>query len=391
MRWRQKRDPASSIRKGKKMRLAHFIRENPAPIIGEWEQFARSLTPASDGMSRLALRDPVTDLLASLADGLETSQSQTEQTEKSHEEKVDIPGESAAEAHAAERFAEGFDLDQMVAEYRALRASVTKLWEKQRGDATNIDFRDLTRFNEVLDRELLESIHHYTRKSADSKDMFLGILSHDLRNPLGSMTMSAALAPQLGALTEQQRALMSTITRSGARATEIVNHLLDLTRVRLGSGLGVVREPMDMGVISRQMVDEMRANHPSRTFSLEISGNMKGSWDEARIGQVFSNLLGNAVRYGSANTVICVKVEGPPDEVVLSVQNYGAPIPSDAIRRIFDSLTRAEVPDGENHPESVNLGLGLYITKEIVVGHGGTIGVASSEADGTIFTVRLPR
>ena len=84
-------------------------------------------------------------------------------------------------------------------------------------------------------------------------------------------------------------------------------------------------------------------------------------------------------------------VEGPPDEVVLSVQNEGVPIPSDAIRRIFDSLTRAEVPDGENHPESVNLGLGLYITKEIVVGHGGTIGVTSSEADGTTFTVRLPR
>ena len=84
-------------------------------------------------------------------------------------------------------------------------------------------------------------------------------------------------------------------------------------------------------------------------------------------------------------------MEGPPDEVVLSVQNEGVPIPSDAIRRIFDSRTRAEVPDGENHPESVNLGLGLYITKEIVVGHGGTIGVTSSEADGTTFTVRLPR
>jgi signal transduction histidine kinase len=221
--------------------------------------------------------------------------------------------------------------------------------------------------------------------------MFLGILSHDLRNPLGSMTMSAALAPQIGALTEQQKVLMSTIVRSGARATEIVNHLLDLTRVRLGSGLAVVREPMDMNAVSRQMVEEMRAIHPSRTFSLETSGNMNGSWDKARIGQVFSNLLGNAVRYGSENTVICVKVEGPPDEVVLSVQNYGVPIPSDAIRRIFDSLTRAEVPDGENHPESVNLGLGLYITKEIVVSHGGTIGVASSEEDGTTFTVRLPR
>ena len=373
------------------MRLADFIRENPAPIIREWEQFARSLTPASDGMSRLALRNHVKDLLDFIADDLETPQSKTEQIEKSHGEKADTAEDSAAETHAALRFADGFNMDQMVAEYRALRASVIKLWETQRREPTNVDFRDLTRFNEALDQQMTESICHYTKKSAESKDMFLGILSHDLRNPLGSMAMSAALAPKIGALTERQMGLMSTITRSAARATEIVNHPLDLTRVRLGSGLAVVREPMDMDAVSRQMVDEMRAIHPSREFALEISGDMKGSWDRARIGQVFSNLLGNAVRYSVAHTPIRVKVEGPPDEVVLSVENYGAPIPSDAIRRIFDSLTRAEVPDGEHHPESVNLGLGLYITKEIVTGHGGTIGVTSSQADGTNFTVRLPR
>ena len=299
MRWRQKRAPASSIRKGIKMRLAHFIRENPAPIIGEWEQFARSLTPASHGMSRLALRDHVEDLLAFVADDLETPQTKTQQIEKSHGEKADTPEASAAETHAALRFADGFDMDQMVAEYRALRASVIKLWEAQRGHAA--DFRDLTRFNESIDQQLVESIRHYTQKSSDSKDIFLGILSHDLRNPLGSMTMSAALAPQVGALTEQQKKLMSTITRSGARATEIVNHLLDLTRVRLGSGLAIVNEPMDMDAVSRQMLDEMRAIHPSRDFTLEISGEMKGSWDKARIGQVFSNLLGNAVRYSPEN------------------------------------------------------------------------------------------
>jgi hypothetical protein len=237
------------------MRLAHFIRENPRPIIGEWEQFARSLTPASDGMSRLALRDHVEDLLAFIADDLETPQSKAEQIEKSHGEKSDTPEASAAETHAALRFADGFDMDQMVAEYRALRASVIKLWETQRGQATDVDFRDLTRFNEALDQQMIESIHHYTEKSVLSKDMFLGILSHELRNPLGSMAMSAELAPKLGALTEQQKTLMSTIARSGARAIEIVNHLLDLTRVRLGSGLVVVKEPMDMDAVSRQMVD----------------------------------------------------------------------------------------------------------------------------------------
>jgi signal transduction histidine kinase len=279
----------------------------------------------------------------------------------------------------------------MVSEYRALRASVIKLWEAELSEPTHADLEELTRFNEAVDQELMESIHHYTKKSAEAKDLFLGILSHDLRNPLGSIAMSAALASKIGTLTERQTMLVSQITDSAARATEIVNHLLDLTRARLGSGLAVVREPMDMGFVSKQMVAEMRAIHPRRDFTLKISGDMKGSWDKARIGQIFSNLLGNAVRYSFADTVIGVTVEGPPDEVMLSVQNEGMPIPSDAIGNIFNSLTRAEVPDGESHPESVNLGLGLYITKEIVAAHGGTISVTSSEEDGTNFVVRLPR
>ena len=373
------------------MRLAHFVRENTTSIIAEWEKFAKSLSPAADDMSRLALRDHVQELLAFIAHDLETPQSKSEQIKKSQGEKADIAEESAAETHAALRFTDGFDMDQMVAEYRALRASVINFWGLQRGDATNADFVDLTRFHEALDQQLTESISQYTKKSAESKDMFLGILSHDLRNPLASIGMSAALVPKIGALTERQTVLVSQITRSAARATEIVDHLLDLTRARFGSGLAVVREPMDMDTLSRQMVDEMRAIHPGRDFRLEISGETKGSWDNARIGQVFSNLLGNAVRYSIPDTVVGVKVEGRGEEVILSVENAGVPIPPDAIGRIFDSLTRAEVPNGEDHPESVNLGLGLYITKEIITAHGGTIGVTSTGNDGTTFTVRLPR
>ena len=151
------------------MRLAHFIRENPAPIISEWEQFARSLTPGSDGMSRLALCDHIEDLLAFIADDLETPQSKTEQIEKSHGEKASTLETSAAETHAALRFADGFDMDQMVAEYRALRASVIKLWGTQCGRATDVDFRDLTRFNEALDQQIVESIHHYSEKTSSQK------------------------------------------------------------------------------------------------------------------------------------------------------------------------------------------------------------------------------
>lgn len=145
-----------------------------------------------------------------------------------------------------------------------------------------------------------------------------------------------------------------------------------------------------MGSVTRQIVDEMRSCHPTRIIFLEVSGDLAGKWDKARIGQVLSNLIGNAIQYSFQNSSIGVAVKGTSDEVTIAVHNEGIPIPQQRMATIFDSMTRA-VTDKGNHPGSVNLGLGLYITKEIIVSHGGTIEVSSSEQDGTTFTARLPR
>jgi hypothetical protein len=205
------------------------------------------------------------------------------------------------------------------------------------------------------------------------------------------MLMSAQLTLNIGALNERQTMLVSQIIMSAGRATEILNHLLDLTRARLGSGLQIIRNHMDMAFVSRQLVDEMRAMHPSRAFKLEISGETEGKWDKARIGQLFSNLLGNAVQYGFKDLPIGVTIKGDPEAILVSVHNDGVPIPPNSIGGIFDSLNRGEQEKGNNHNGSTNLGLGLYITKEIVSAHGGTIGVTSSEKDGTTFTALFPR
>ena len=182
------------------MRLAHFIRENADAITEEWEKFAGTLNPDSDDKSPRALRNHIKYILAFITDDLQTPQSSSEQIEKSHGKKAKAPEHSPAETHAAIRLAGGFDMDQMVSEYRALRASVIKLWGARLAEPTLIDFSDLIRFNEAVDQELTESINHYTKKTTESKDLFLGILSHDLRNPLGSITMSAALTLKIGAL-----------------------------------------------------------------------------------------------------------------------------------------------------------------------------------------------
>jgi signal transduction histidine kinase len=373
------------------MRLATFIRANTKPIIGEWENFAQTLVPAADDMSPLALRNHIKEILSFIAADIESTQTESEQIEKSRGEKLQNARHSAAETHAALRLAGGFNLDQMVSEFRALRASVVRLWEAQLTEATQQDISDLTRFNESIDQQLTESISHFTKKLDHSRSLFLGILSHDLRNPLGAAKMSAELALKLEALNERQKMLISQVVKSTSRALEIVTHLLDLTRARLGSGLPVIKEPMDMGFISRQMVEEMRAMHPDRTINLKISGDTQGEWDKPRMGQVFSNLLGNAVQYGFVDLPIDVTIKGDPKEIMLSVHNDGVPIPPGTIGKIFDSLTRGETEEDEDHLGSINLGLGLYITKEIISAHGGTVGVTSSEKEGTTFTARFPR
>jgi signal transduction histidine kinase len=377
--------------KADNMRLSTFIRKNEQPIIAHWETFARTLVPASDDMSPRALRNHIKDILAFVADDIESSQTSSEQITKSEGKKLKNSASSAAEIHASLRQTGGFSMDQMVSEFRALRASVIRLWEAQLTEATKLDISDLTRFNESLDQAITEAVSYYTKTIDHSRDLFLAVLRHDLRNPIGAMKRSAQLTLNIGPLNERQTMLVSQIIASAGRATEIINHLLDLTRARLGSGLQVIKRPMDMAFVSRQLVDEMRAMHPSCTFTLEISGETEGKWDKARIGQVFSNLLGNAVQHGFKDLPVDVAIKGDPEAVLVSVHNDGVPIAPNAIGSIFDSLTRGGGEERANDRESTTLGLGLYITKQIVSAHGGRVGVTSSEKNGTTFTALFPR
>jgi signal transduction histidine kinase len=390
------KDDFDSPQQDSKIRLADFIHENTKQIVSEWEDFARTLIPATHNKTPLALRDHIQEILIFIIRDIKSSQTKLEQIQKSQGKKGKSPKPTAAETHAALRLAGGFDIDQMISEYRALRACVIKLWSKANPYMNSTDILDLTRFNESIDQELAESVSHYTHKVSYSKDLFMGILSHDLRTPLNVILMSAQLLLNNGALDkrktldDRQTMLASQIFESTSRITTIVDDLLHVTRARFGSGLPVIRAPMDMGYVSRQLVDEMRAAYPTRIIILEVLGNVKGEWDKARIGQVFSNLIGNAVQYSFKDSAIKVSVEGTSDDVLLSVNNDGVAIPPEKLETIFDALTRASIDEGD-HPSSVNLGLGLYITKDIVVSHGGTIDVTSSEGNGTTFTARFPR
>ena len=381
--------PTDEKREGRR-RLPAFMSENIKPIVVEWENFARTLTPISEGMTPLALRDHIHLILQFIVADIQSEQTPKEETIKSKGKKARNWARTAAETHAALRLSGGFNVGQMTAEYRALRASVIKLWRRTNPFMDERDFEELTRFNEAIDQELMESVTYYTDEVLRSKDLFIGILGHDLRSPVQAIMLSAELMPRMGPLNERQAMLAGSMVECAVRIGGLIDNLTDVTRARFGASLPIVRSAMDFGYVAHQLVDEVRAAYPSRDIKLDVQpGDLKGEWDKARIGQVFSNLLGNAIQYGFRDSSIDVGIASGEDSVTLKVHNRGVPIPAEKLSSIFNPLTRATATTGQH--ASMNLGLGLYITQEIVAAHGGTIIVTSSEEQGTTFTLWFPR
>ncbi|HEX6368931.1 MAG TPA: sensor histidine kinase [Longimicrobium sp.] len=376
------------------MRLADFILGNREPILAEWEAFARTCTPASGAMDITALRDHANEMLTVIAADLATPQGGTAQEEKSKGNAPSTEGEmvTAAEEHGAGRAESGFTMEQMVSEYRALRASVIRLWVQARGELRPADVEDLMRFNEAIDQSLAESVTRYTQDLDQSREMFLAILGHDLRTPLGAVFTSSRFMLDTKELQEPFLTLTTRIASSATRMVHLVGDLLDFTRSRLGGGIPIDRAPMNMGKAVHDVVDEMAAAHPTRTIEIDARGELDGEWDCARISQVLANLIGNALEHGSDGTSVTVVVAGDDDEVCMAVGNRGPVIPGDQLNGIFNPMKPRE--QAANAPASGptgNLGLGLYIAERIVTAHQGRIDVVSTDADGTTFTVHLPR
>ena len=380
------------------MRLADFIESNCGPILDEWVAFAKTCGPAAAQLDTTALRDHALQMLQTIVIDLRTPQTHAEQIVKSRggaDGGGDGP-DTAAEVHGAGRAESGFGVGDMVAEYRALRASVIRLWTQANGSLTGADLADLMRFNEAIDQALAESITRYTADVDRSKDMFLAILGHDLRSPLGAVMMASQFMLELGELHEPSLTLTTRIVRSAKRMNQMVGDLLDFTRSRLGGGMPILRAEMDMGKEVTSAVEEVAAAHPESVVQLHLSGDLRGNWDSARIGQVIANLIGNAVQHGSAKTMISVDVRGEEKDVILRVHNRSPVIPASDLPGIFGPFKRLKSSAGAAGAGGVggassSLGLGLYIAERIVTAHGGTIVAKSSDDFGTAFTVRLPR
>ncbi len=361
--------------------LAAFIDGHRNEIVNEWIKFAATLLPAAVGMDAAALRDHADQILTAIVEDMRSHQTVIEQSEKSKGHGPAQELSEIGEVHAALRIENGFKLGQMVAEYRALRASVLRWWEKDGSDPEGI-----TRFNEAIDEALTKAVESFMTTSEQYRDQSLGILGHDLRNPLASIIVGAesllVTEPTHSAAARVARRMLTT----AHGMNRMIGDLLDLTRTRFGDTIPVVRTPLDLGPICRQVISELEGTCGDGQLTFTAMGDLRGDWDGDRIAQVLANLVRNAIQHGDPNEKISIVGEEKGKDVVVRVHNRGAPIPRTAMASIFEPMVR-----NVDAQTKTGFGLGLYIAEQIVLAHGGTLVATSTEEAGTTFTARLPR
>jgi signal transduction histidine kinase len=322
---------------------------------------------------------------------METPQTDLEEAENSKDRGTSKDTDTAAETHGMQRIRAGFDQVQVVSEYRALRASVIRLWLASSPQPEASDLYQMTRFHEGIDQALGESTARFMQEVEAARDFALAVLAHDLRNPLNAITTSAEYLKKTKSRDEESiTRLSSIILESGIQMGKLIDTLLDFTRTRLGHSLIIKKEPVSLRPILEETVASFSAAYPDRMIQLQCNQEPKCAVDAVRIRQMLSNLIANAMQHGAETSPIVIAswIEG--DEIVIQVHNDGPPIAASKIPTIFDFSAQRPTGNKPATPELPHLGIGLYITSNIVEAHAGKVSVTSKSEEGTTFEVRLP-
>lgn len=238
-------------------------------------------------------------------------------------------------------------------------------------------------------RRLAERRQQEAEERAAFEQQLIGIVSHDLRNPLNLIGLAASTLAREDGLSERGVKNVLRIQVATDRAVRLIMDLLDFTRARVGSGIPLTRSNVELGLVLNSWLEEARTLHEEQgALELEVSGDTRGDFDVDRIIQMVGNLVSNAFRYGESNAPVRIDVRGEADDVVLSVHNRGPAIAPEKQHALFEPLQRGE---GDSDMTTRSVGLGLYIVRHLAEAHGGDVSLESDAERGTTFTVRLPR
>ncbi|WNG51310.1 PAS domain-containing sensor histidine kinase [Archangium minus] len=241
------------------------------------------------------------------------------------------------------------------------------------------------RMTAVWDISARKATEEATARADAFREQLLGVVGHDLRSPLYAIQLSVGALQRAGGLTETQARQVMHVDTAARRMERMIRELLDYTRARLAGGLPVRPTPLSLEKLVERVVEEFQVSHPTRLVVSKVEGDVRGSWDESRLGQLLDNLVGNAVQHSPADTPVEVKVSGSADGITLTIRNEGPPVPLEERATLFEPFKRGKRASGDG------LGLGLYIARQIVVAHAGRISVESGVGLGTRFIVWLPR
>ncbi|MBV9890113.1 MAG: HAMP domain-containing histidine kinase [Rhizobacter sp.] len=360
------------------MSLRRFLHESLDDILAEWEKegglpstgqtarrlhFGKVLRAVADEMNRMSASAATAAAAAAAALA------------------EDAPHRADGESPHAH-------VGQLVDDYASLRASVLRQWRQKHPAPTAADLDELVHFNEAMDRSLAELSATFSPTQSQPDALFLGVLNHELRTLVASILMSGQVLTHRATPGSPEAKAAQRILRSCEQLRQTLDALSDFTKVRLGSQLDIERVPGDMGVLCRQALDEYGRVDRDRKVRLSSDGDLRGEWDAARVREAIRGLIANAARFASRGSPVTIVVAGgAADEVKVTVHGDGTPIDLDTLRTIFDPIARVE----SENATYAGLGLGLFIVRKVVDAHGGQVSVDASEAQGTTFTVVLPR
>jgi len=363
------------------MRLARFLETDREPILAAAVAYARTIPPL-ENMGEVTLRDHLPHLLETISADLRRSQSRTQSIEKSlgHGPTEDMI--TAAQKHGLLRARRGISIEHLVAEYRALRSSILRLWmDRHPPDASTSE--DIARFNEAIDQAVAESVQFFAQERERWRQIFLGVLGHDLRGPLNAISITVEMMRRSASEPPGQTALLS---RAVKRLTSLLDSLLEYNQAEFGSGMVLQRATVDLAEACVEELELLRAAYPDADIQLKTSGDTQANSDPSRVREALANLVTNAVKHGAPGTPVVVDITGDATDVRIAVEN-SAHIPAEEVEQLFEPLRQR---DTSAKVERTHLGLGLFIVRQIARAHGGQ--ARGRSADGVVeFTIELPK
>ena len=370
--------------------LGASILRNREPLARGWLGFARTLMPAA-GLSDDELLDSIPELLDALAANMDAPQTDGPQRRPADGERMTPSStiERYSRSHAGTRLSQGFRLEHLVLEYRTLRTNILRCWVADRTAPVG-NIQEVIHLDESIDRCLFESIAWFSGGLSSARDLFLGVLGHDLRSPLAAIATSATLLLHDAHASARTTKIAAQVAASAERMSKMVHDLLDFARTRMGGRLPIVTVRMALAPLLSEAVEEARAALPDAIVRCAIDDPLQGDWDADRMCQLVANLIINAYQHGAADKAIDVVARTEEQVIVISVHNEGPAIPDSARTRVFEPLMQSPTQWTDHPVLSGSIGLGLYICREIARAHGGEIEVDSAPARGTTFAVRIP-